>query len=449
MKNVCKYLNPKNLLNEIHIIGYHYSWKQYIYTNIGVVAVLVLIAKILSLSAVYTVILGIIVILCEPYLVLNGYVNMYEQKRFMDVSNYMEQMLYSFKQKSKIMTALEDSVLLFPDSLMGECIDLTMEHISTSDTEGNVYQESFEFIEKEYGCELMKRIHTFMIRVETNGGEYEASARILISDKNKWVSRVMKVQKEKQLIKRNVTIGIFLALIVVVGTVYMVPKELVDISQNKVSQFSGFCMLACNFILWTFVQCKLTGSWIKMEDTTSLRKLKKYYANVMSSPKRCKKSQRDYLIKEVEKAFPDWILSVSLLLQTENVQMAIVKSVEKAPFIICSELECLIEKLERLPNSIEPYLEFFGALQLANIQSSMRMLFSMSINGGEDMTEQIYALIERNGDMQDQSEKIKLEDYLAGISFCVLVPMIFGSMKLMVDMSLLMIGIMQNAKGVY
>ena len=430
------------------MFGYHYSWKKYIVTNIGVIMGLVLIAKLLSLSIEYTIMLGVIAVLCEPYLILNGYMNMYEQKRFMEASNYMEQMLYSFKRKSKIMNALEDSLLLFPDSLMGKCIEDTMEHISTSDTEGNIYQESFGIIEKEYGCEMMRKIHTFMIRVETSGGEYEASARILISDKNKWVSRVMKVQKEKQLIKRNVTIGIFLALLVVVGTVFMVPKELVDISQNKVSQFSGFCILALNFILWTFVQCKLTGSWIKMEDTTSLRKLKKYYRNVMSSSKKCKKSQKDYLIKEVEKAFPDWILSVSLLLQTENVQMAIVRSLEKAPFILCDELECLIEKMERLPDSIGPYLEFFDVLQLPGIQSSMRMLYSMSINGGEDMTEQIYALIERNGDMQDQSERIKLEDYLAGMSFCVLVPMIFGSLKLMVDMSLLMIGIMQNARGI-
>lgn len=481
-------------MTEIELYGYSYSLKKHLLLVTGVLVALVGLASILGLTMLQILILVALFFVFIPRLILNSYLNMYEQKKFVDVSNYIEQMLYSFKQRSKILDALEDTALLFPDGTMGDTLREMIAYIHNGITYGNLYEEAFEMIEQEYGCEILRRIHTFMIRVEEVGGDYEASADILILDRNRWVSRVMATQKEKQLVGRNVTIGITLSLIVVVGTVFMVPRDLVDIQYNSIAQVSSLLTLATNFLLWTFVQCKLSSSWTNTNKQLSDVQIEKYYNRVVK-PKYMKKSKqlvyslitvlftgvmylttqniicclasilcgylwttqvhrtnqlyKKRLRREVNKEFPDWMLGLSLMLQTDNVQMAVLNSIPSAPLVLRLELEILERKLEENPTAIEPYLEFYQMLQLPDVCSAMRMLYSMSQNGAQDMNKQIHALVERNSELQDQSEKLKTEDYLAGMGFCVLVPMLIGCGKLLVDMTLLMYGIFSSAQGFY
>lgn len=450
MKNLVKYLNPKNLSKEIRGYGYSYSLKNQILIMCMVVCGTCILGKVLGLIGSQIIILIIVILIGMPRLILNVYRNMFEQKRFVDISNYLEQMLYSFKRKSKIISALEDTSILFPEGLIGETIMKTIDYITFSNTEGNVYEEAFKIMEKEYGCDILTRIHTFMNRVEMNGGEYEDSIEILILDRNRWVTRVLATQKEKQLIKRNVTIGILLSMIVIVGTVFMVPSDLVDVQSNIVAQISSLVTLGVNYYLWVFVQCRLSGSWIESDHSLTDEQIIRYYDEVVNDEKKFgRRLSKKKLRREVEKTFPDWVLGLSLLLQTENVQMAIKNSIIDAPIALKKELELLQEKIEKNPISIDPYLEFFEVLNIHEIQSAMRMLYSISQNGGEDMSKQIHTLVERNVELQDQSERMKTEDFLAGMGFCVLVPMVIGCGKMLVDMALLMFGILSSTQMLY
>lgn len=450
MKNKFKYFNPNNLIKEIRMYGYYYSLKNQLFLTLVILLCLFGMGKLLGLENIQILVLAILIFIKVPKLILNVYINMFEQKKFADVSNYAEQMLYSFKRKSKILNALEDTSLLFPDNLMGETIQNAINHIEQATTEGNVYEESFGIIEKEYGCDVVSRIHSFMNRVELSGGEYETSIEILILDRNRWVSRVLMTQKEKQLIKRNVTIGIIISLAVVVGTSFMVPKDLVDIQSNIIAQITSVVVLVSNFWIWSFVQCKLSGSWICSSKEVSESQIERYYKEaIKGSGIRKNNISKKRLRREVEKAFPDWMLGLSLLLQTENVQVAIRNSVSNAPKALQEELYLLQEKIEKNPVSIDPYLEFYESLNIHEIQSAMRMLYAMSQSGSDDIEKQIYALVERNVELQDQSEKLKTEDYLAGMGFCVLLPMLVGCGKMLVDMSLLMYGILSNAQAFY
>lgn len=443
-------MNPKNLSKEIKFYGYSYSFKHQIVITSGVICVLVVIGKLLGLTNVQIIVLLSLIVAGIPQFILTTYRNMYEQKKFLDVSNYAEQMLYSFKRKSKVINALEDTAVLFPDGMIGETILKMIDYINYTTSEGNVYEEAFTIMEKEYSCNIVKRIHTFMNRVETNGGEYVDSIEILILDRNRWVSRVLETQKEKQLIKRNVNIGIILSLVVIVGTVFMVPSELVDIKTNIISQISSLFTLVINFWLWLFVQTKLSSSWIDYIPQRTEEQIQRYYDTVKNSiGKNRNRISKKLLRREVEKDFPDWMLGVSLLLHTDNVQMAIRNSVEQAPFSMREELRLLRDKIEQNPLSINPYLEFYECLNIHEIQSAMRMLYAMSQNGGEEMSKQIQMLVERNIELQAQSERIKTEDYLAGMGFCVLIPMIIGCGKMLVDMGLLMLGILSNAQAFY
>ena len=159
---------------------------------------------------------------------------------------------------------------------------------------------------------------------------------------------------------------------------------------------------------------------------------------VGTQPKRMYKSYRKKLRKEVEKAFPDWLLGVSLQLQTDNVQVSIMKSIPSAPELLQEELIKLQENLEKHPDALEPYLDFFKILHISEVSSAMKMLYGLSAFGSEDSQEQIKALVNRNTMIMDRAEKMRMEDELAGVTFSMLAPMITGTLKMVVDLALVM-----------
>ena len=115
-KNVWKKFalqNPKNLEREVHIYGYHYSWRTHSISILGTLVGSSAAGFCFSASdflhdrhsAAATFVL--------PLLVLDMYKRMYEQKRFADVAAYMEQMLYSFQKTGKVTGALKETREIF------------------------------------------------------------------------------------------------------------------------------------------------------------------------------------------------------------------------------------------------------------------------------------------------------------------------------------------------
>lgn len=121
-----------------------------------------------------------------------------EFEKFVDVRNYMEQILYSFRRNSKIGVALEDTIQIFPEGNMRAMILHAVEHINESYTIGNTYEEALGMIEEVYPCEMLLRIHKFIISVELLGGCHEKGVDLLIQDSSKWSNRVMGVKSGKK-----------------------------------------------------------------------------------------------------------------------------------------------------------------------------------------------------------------------------------------------------------
>ena len=119
----------------------------------------------------------------------------------------MEQLLYSFKRRAKILTALEDTKLLFRqgESRLYNGIEYAVEHIQSAQSEGNIYQEAFSEIEKEYGCKRLYKIHDFLMQVEQSGGSPDAAIEILLNDRKMWIERIYGLQKEKKISRSKVT----------------------------------------------------------------------------------------------------------------------------------------------------------------------------------------------------------------------------------------------------
>ena len=81
---------------------------------------------------------------------------------------------------------------------------------------------------------------------------------------------------------------------------------------------------------------------------------------------------------------------------------------------------------------------FFKQLQISEVSSAMKMLYGLSAFGAEDSQEQIKALVNRNTIIMDHAEKLRMEDELAGVTFAMLAPMITGTIKMVVDLGLVM-----------
>ncbi len=150
-------------------------------------------------------------------------------------------------------------------------------------------------------------------------------------------------------------------------------------------------------------------------------------------------------VEEITKAFPQWLMEISLLLQvSENVNAAIAKSLEDAPAILSDSLKVIQEEIMEQPESNEPYMNFMKEFGILEIQSAMGMLYSISTGRGGDAELQIDEILTKNTALLGQSERAANENRLAALYWQFLFPSIIGGGKLLVDMTLVTIAFMTS-----
>lgn len=473
---------------EIRHYGYRFSAKGYIRYLITVCLGTIGFSWLLGLKPAFIMLVIAAAFLLAPGIFVLTYRNLYEEKRFEDVGAYLEQLLYSFKRRAKILTALEEAQLLFKreESAMEGVIAEAAAYIRTARTSGDIYKEAFEIIEKEYGCKRLLKVHRVLRKVEQTGGNPDASLEILLQDRKMWIDRTYEVWQEKKNIKIKVTIGVGLSLLICVMSTWMLPEEF-DVTGNLVSQTVTAGILILNMLIWYLAQYWLSGSLLHAEEEEcDSGVLEKYRyireADRKKREKRCRITAGGLLAaglavgaqgqiraaallaaaalwsaggekrkyhsavkavgKQVEKQFPEWMMDMSLRLQTDNVHVSLQKSIPESPEILREELKILASEIETHPNSLRPYLEFMKELRLPDVLSAMKILYSMAEFGAEEMGKQIEALVQRNAVMLDKAERIRQEDRMAGIGFMVLLPMVTGVLKMLVDLALVIYGIL-------
>lgn len=110
--------NPMNLQKEVHRYGYNFEWKTYLLTIFFVFLLIGAVGMFFKLELVYIVAVGTVALSMLPVLIIDMYRRMYEQKRFADVTDYMEQILFSFRKERKILSALRECEQALPDGQM-------------------------------------------------------------------------------------------------------------------------------------------------------------------------------------------------------------------------------------------------------------------------------------------------------------------------------------------
>ena len=486
-KSGIKYLRYRNLTQELAKYGYEYTPKKALFAYGMIVLVAAIFGLLYKLELPYIAAIGIVGVVFSPMVILQTMKGRYHTTMFSLANNYMEQFLYSFKRNGTVLNALLETATIFDEGIFHEALEKAIEHIQYTTDSEDPEREALDIVGEFFHCERIDAIHSFVIGAQRRGGDAGGSILLLAKNRAMWAERVMNLQKEFQIVKRNIMIALVATMLICILPLYLLGGDL-DISSIPLCQISAVVLIGICMLIYVKADKKLCRSWIEKEvDSTGMGK-KYLQVRDYDEAKEAKSSQKMAIIpvilfigafiyfkniavlvagvvvvlfflnqhkighslamkkvaREIEKQFPNWLMEVALLLQTDNVQMAIRKSMDSAPEVLVYALEDLIDQLEEDPNAIEPYHRFLKEYRNPDVQLAMKMLYALSSGNAGDVTKQVEELIDRNNAMMDKAEKLEQEDKIAGMKVYILLPSLLASFKLMVDMALLLVVFLQN-----
>lgn len=411
-----------------------------------------------------------------------------ETKRFGEAAGYLDTFLYAFVREEKIERTLENVEAALEDGPMREKVTDAIDHLRMTFDESDVMRESLRIVEAAYPCSRISAVHDFAVHVECYGGEIEQPVRLLLTDKNRWENRICLSMKDRKKMFTDIVMSIAASLIIC-GIILYLPVMDMDISGNILSQIlTAVVVILDERILWS-AQKYMAVDWLSLELTDEKEdpeKIISYYnynekkdkrlsailtiialmgsgaafyfgkkafgavglliSVVMANQHRLGRSlARKNVVKRIKCAFPGWLLDLVLLLQSENVQVALIKSKANAPGILERDLELLTDQLEMEPESAEPYHNFLKEFHIAEVHSAMSMLFSISMGNSSHGDQQMGELISRNLEMLDAAETERLKNLCSGMYLLFLAPVVTASMKLVVDMAVFMLTFIAGA----
>jgi hypothetical protein len=410
-----------------------------------------------------------------------------QEYRFFEVSLYLDTMLYAFVKEEKVEPAVRDVSQTLPEGRMQELTQQALDYLTLTYDEVEVMEEALALVEKEYPCKHIQDVHKFMVHVEYYGGEIEKPVNLLLASKSRWEKRIRETinARKKQLTDILLSVA---ASVFICGAMLYLPVMNMDIAGNLFVQGCAVVLLIVDDLVVLLAQRYLTADWIGlqlMEDEEYyLQKLEDFRGYDENKEKRlsyglgavsgclgavCFYFGREWLVvlmllltllfvnqhrighkllerrlkKAVQYAFPNWLLDLILLLQSENVQVALMKSREYVPGVLRRDLQLLTERLQMQPEEAKPYHQFLEDFSIPEIHSAMGILYSLSIGNSGNADRQIGELVEKNLEMLDVMESNLLKSSAAGMYVLFLVPVLTASFKLVIDMVCLMLQFLQ------
>ena len=409
------------------------------------------------------------------------------QQRFFDVSMYLDTILYSFIKEEKVELAVRDVYHALPEGKMKIVVGMAHDYMTMAYEDVEFLGESLAMIDQEYPCKRMRDVHNFMTHVEYYGGEIEKPVSLLLADKSRWEKRI----KEEMANRNKQFVDVLLSVIaslVICGAILYLPIMDMDISREPLLQILAVILIVIDAWILYRAQRFVAVDWIglQLQDKEELyqKKMQEYQEYDEQKQKRlsyilagigaivtiivfCTGNQwmtmlcltvvllflnqhkvGKYLLekklrREIMYAFPNWLLDLVLLLQSENVQVALQKSKEFVPGVLRKELYQLTEQLEMEPESAKPYHEFLKNFFIPEINSAMGILYSIAIGNSGNADKQISELVDKNMELLDMTERQMLKRQAGEMQILFLLPVLVASFKLIADMMVLMLQFVQ------
>ena len=482
LKKFFRYFRFSYLEAEIKQMGFSITMGN-ILIMVGVILFSTFIVGVLlHLEMIYCGILALVFLCALPSMLIANLKSDFEKIRFNDIVNYMEHLIYAFHKSNKIREALVDVHGVSTGNIhrvVGKMIDIIDTDMSTP----HIYEKALNTMQEEYDCSRLLLLHNYILEVEYNGGESDRSLNMLLTDIREWASRILQYQQERKNVRNKIIVSILLAMLSCGLMVNMIPDDyLLQMIPQTLYQLGTLGVLLACIMLYVVSTNRVGVSYLDFETDAATTKQAvkdmKYISNYNKHNhvkpaiiKVCimtplvffaiwykvfwailpvalmmlyvvfhdaiKKNQCvKHVVREVNKMFPAWIRSLVLQLQTENVHMALVKSVPTCPEILQNEVGTLLSNIDKDPNSMRPYNAFLKDFDTPDLKMSVHYLYSISQFGTEDMLAQLDYLVEQNSQLSIAEERIRNEDSLAGFTTLTLLPMLFAVLKLLLDLLL-------------
>ena len=430
------------LSDELRKYGYVFSVKKSLTYGVLALAAMVLLGRFFGLRLIGQLILCAAGLSLLPFFLRNAYRHVYEQERFSEANIYMEQFLYSFRKTGKILETIEDTLPLFSEGNMASVLMKVKDYILHTYNDPDMETHALELVENDYPYEGIKRMHRFAIQTERLGGEFDGSVRLLLESRRMWADRVYAGMQRAAKQRRNIVMSIAVSLLLCSAIYYMAAGMAINVSDNIFAQVVTVIVLLSDILIYYLADSRITSEFLNNDRDDEETLLKQYeriesYGNDPVSRLGRRIAMRK-VSDAIERAFPDWLMQVSLLLQTENVEVAIFKSYDDAPALLKPALAKLIENLKKNPGGVSAYVDFLEGYALPEVRSAMKMLYSLSSGSGEGMI-RIDDIIRRNQMLYDNAKKTRQDDEMAGMHALFLAPQLTGGFKLAVDMVLLLV----------
>ena len=364
---------------------------------------------------------------------------------FFEITAYLEQLLCSYKRRSKIPSAIEDCSKLYPvKSRMGYVLQQALYILRTGEGVRNnaIVETALKKVEDLYPSRRMRMIHIFLCRAEKTGGEKEEELDILLRDLQMWKRRVLLYQKKKQYIRGESAAATILSILLCYLSIRLIHWNLRErLTGTDVLQYTTAVVILFLIGAEVFLLHRLTGSWLDIQrlNAAERRRRMKSYRKVKSGGK----GISGYLAgrfcqREVEREFPFWLLSLTLYLQQEGVYQAIQMCRTQREDFFDEEVQRLLDAIYENPSGLQPFLDFFKELELAELQTGMKLLYAVGSNSRADTGRQLRFLVEQNSIVMDQSERNRFDSQAAGMAFIKQIPLIIACVKVVFDLILLL-----------
>ena len=219
MKRLLKYLSVNQVMKDIADVNGVMSVKRFIITTIMAGSAVFGACMLYRINYILSLLVMVMALLLIPGLVRGYFKERYDAARFSDVDIYLHQISYSFTRTPKINMALRDVYEISSGNLK-ECIGKALEELQYGMGD-RVYNDALKIIEEEYDCARIRTLHKFIISVEEKGGRYAGAMDVLLEDFDRWVNNVYRYQEEIRKIKRDISVGIIISMVLAMLTTIM------------------------------------------------------------------------------------------------------------------------------------------------------------------------------------------------------------------------------------
>lgn len=481
---------PSYMINKMHSLGVKYSAKEMVLQIVGLVGGTVAISFLSKLNAYYIVILAIIAFLCSPSLIIAWFNQAYNFQRFSILIDYLTNIVPIFMRRTKILYALKEvEDLVYGD--MRKAVRKAINYLNNSGDDPELYENALDIIEKEFPNFRVKAVHKMMIAIERNvSRDYETTCTYLMKDIDNYIKRIFRFQKDLK--NRRNQLVILCALTLLMNSVFAImfaPNDyFAGFETNTAFQISNTIFIASVLITIALMLSKIHGKWLIEDISNKNQKIaERYYSIYKAGPKKVKPvtyvmalayaiagifffvkgknipasiilmfvagftlmqpkmkvpNAKKQVKKYIETEFPTWLREVALNLRRKNVFNAINDTKNSCDQIFKEHLDGFIKELMSDPITIKPYNNFLAEYEDNDIKSTMKVLYSVSIIGAEQMPRQIDALIDRNQEMLQVSEEMKNKNNLGNVEMLGYVPMVLFSANMVVSMIILVVNMM-------